>query len=166
MRCYFGYCWVVSVALTLVVTTVVSANAPNQSPEIEQEEFREIAGQLRCPTCTGLSVLDSDASFSVQIQNIVKEKLQEGKSEKEILEFFTLRYGPWILREPPKEGFDLIAWLFPIALMIFGPMLVWLLVWRRSKERQSQQHVVVLRSVEEILEEFERALITEKGSIT
>jgi cytochrome c-type biogenesis protein CcmH/NrfF len=59
----------------------------------EQMHFKSIASKLRCPTCTGLSVLDSDAAFSVQIQSLVKEQIKEGKSEDEILAYFTQRYG-------------------------------------------------------------------------
>jgi cytochrome c-type biogenesis protein CcmH/NrfF len=97
------------------------------------QEFRDIAAELRCPTCTGLSVLESDAKFSVQIKDIVLEKVNEGKSRDEILQYFTERYGPWILRAPPKSGVNLVAWAVPLALLTVGPLLVWLLVWRRKK---------------------------------
>ena len=43
--------------------------------------FKDVAGELRCPTCKGLSVLDSDASFSVQIKDQVDEQIKEGKSK-------------------------------------------------------------------------------------
>src|SRR5690606_10513159 len=78
-------------------------------PKVDEnsDEFRHIAEQLRCPTCQNLSVLGSDAPFSKQIRDIVGEQMQAGKSEKEIIAFFTERYGPWILREPPKEGVSL-----------------------------------------------------------
>ncbi len=96
-------------------------------------EFRDIAYELRCPTCVGLSVLQSDAKFSVQIKDIVLEQVNAGKSKDEILKYFTERYGPWILRAPPKEGVNLLAWIVPLALLTVGPLLVWLLVWRRKK---------------------------------
>ena len=96
-------------------------------------EFRDIAYELRCPTCTGLSVLESDAKFSVQIKDIVLEQVNAGKSKDEILGYFTARYGPWILRSPPKEGVNLLAWIVPLALLTIGPFLVWFLVWRRKK---------------------------------
>jgi cytochrome c-type biogenesis protein CcmH/NrfF len=95
--------------------------------------FRDIAYELRCPTCTGLSVLESDAKFSVQIKDLVLEQVNAGKSKEQILQYFTERYGPWILRSPPKEGVNLLAWIVPIALLTIGPILVWLLVWRRKK---------------------------------
>ncbi len=95
-------------------------------------KFREIAKELRCPTCTGLSVLESDASFSLQIKSQVKEQMLMGKDKEQVLTYFVDRYGPWILREPPKQGFNLLAWAVPIALLCLGPIAIWLLVWKRN----------------------------------
>ena len=117
-------------------------------------DFREIASELRCPTCVGLSVLESDAKFSVQIKDIVLEKVQEGKSRDEILNYFTERYGPWILRSPPKTGASLIAWVVPLALLTLGPVFVWLLVWRRKKVEVK----IKVRSTDAIIEEMNKRI--------
>jgi len=120
----------------------------------EEQEFIDIAKDLRCPTCTGLSILDSDAPFSNQIKNEVKEQLKQGKPQAEIMAFFTERYGPWILREPPKSGANLLAWIIPGALLFLGPVVMWLLVWRRKKTFASYG----VRSTEDILAEFHQSL--------
>jgi cytochrome c-type biogenesis protein CcmH len=120
----------------------------------QQDEFRDVAEMLRCPTCQGLSVLESDAAFSLQIQARVKEQIAEGKSREQILEYFTERYGNWILREPPREGVNLLAWLFPIGLLVMGPVMVWFFVWRRRKV----VFTTSTRSREELLVEFEQLI--------
>ena len=117
-------------------------------------DFREVAKELRCPTCTGLSVLESDASFSLQIKGQVHEQMKMGKSKDEILKYFVERYGPWILREPPKQGFNLFAWIVPIALLCLGPVMIWLLIWRRRV--QFNAHGV--RSNEALLNEMQEEL--------
>ena len=114
------------------------------------DTFRDTAYELRCPTCTGLSVLDSDATFSVQIRDIVKEQVRAGKSKSDILQFFTERYGPWILREPPAKGFNAIAWGLPLALLLVGPPSVWFFVWRKRKVVSTMG----VRSSDEILVEM------------
>ena len=121
--------------------------------------FKDVAGKLRCPTCKGLSVLDSDASFSVQIKDQVDEQIKEGKSEDEILKFFVERYGPWILREPPKSGFNLMAWATPIALLLAGPLLIWMFFIRRKENLEA--HV---RNSNEILDEMEKELNKLRGA--
>jgi cytochrome c-type biogenesis protein CcmH/NrfF len=127
--------------------------------EDEAKLFRKAANELRCPTCTGLSVLDSDAGFSVQIKNMVKEKIREGKSYDEILKFFTERYGVWILRRPPAEGFNAMVWFVPIGILVLGPFLLWIFVWSRRK-------VVVtdgVRPSSAILDEMEAELAALRG---
>jgi len=127
--------------------------------EEEAKLFRKAANELRCPTCTGLSVLDSDAGFSVQIKNMVKEKIREGKSYDEILKFFTERYGVWILRRPPAEGFNAMVWFVPIGILVLGPFLLWIFVWSRRK-------VVItdgVRSSSAILNEMEAELASLRG---
>lgn len=121
---------------------------------VDQMQFRDVAGDLRCPTCTGLSVLDSDATFSVQIKNEVKEQLAAGKSRDEILKFFVTRYGPWILRAPPAEGVNALAWVVPISALIVGPIAIWFVLGRRRRVRD----VHFGRSTEVIVEELKRRL--------
>ena len=118
-------------------------------------KFRDTAGQLRCPTCTGLSILESDARFSQQIKQIVLEQVEAGKSKDEILQYFTDRYGAWILRAPPAKGFNLVAWAVPLALMFFGPLLVWLFVWRRPK---TSAEGASMRKRDDIIAEFKARL--------
>lgn len=148
--------------LLLLVALLTAPLALAQQPRFADDEFRDVAGELRCPTCTGLSVLDSDAQFSVQIKDEVKKQLAQGKSKQEILDFFTERYGPWILREPPKSGVNLVAWWLPIALLILGPLGVWFYVWRRPVAVPTYG----VRSTAEILREMETELARLKGGRT
>lgn len=136
----------------------VSANEVELSVDQEQL-YQDIAGNLRCPTCVGVSVLDSSAGFSEQIKSSVKRQIQEGKTADSITEFFVDRYGPWILRAPPKEGFDLLAWLVPLILLILGPVVIWIAIWRRKHAFDTQG----VRATEAILEEMELALQTLKS---
>lgn len=146
-------------------SSLVSAQQENmKSNSAVQEEFKDIAADLRCPTCTGLSVLDSDAPFSVQIKNEVKEQLTSGKAKSDILKFFTDRYGPWILREPPKEGIHLWAWIIPLGILIVGPLLLWVLVWTRPsnvEDRDAAEFVV--RSMDDIVAEMNSRLASMRG---
>jgi cytochrome c-type biogenesis protein CcmH/NrfF len=118
------------------------------------EQFRDVAKELRCPTCTGLSVLESDAKFSVQIKELVKEQVEAGKNKSEILQFFTDRYGPWILRSPPKTGFNVLAWGVPIAMMLVGPILIWAFVWRKKRVITA----LGVRTLEDVVKEMHHKL--------
>ena len=74
----------------------------------ERQQFFSSADKLKCPTCTGLSVLGSDATFSMQIRKKVVELVKNKKDPQAIEEFFVKRYGEWILRTPPKKRLSLV----------------------------------------------------------
>ncbi len=100
-----------------------------QEVQLEQQTF-QIARQLRCPVCTSESVADSNSEASIQMRNIIQEQLSEGKSEAEVLAYFQVRYGDWILLEPPKRGLHLVVWLLPIVGGVLGVVTL-LLLFRR-----------------------------------
>lgn len=107
--------------------TVLSASSEaltRSFSDSQKELYYELADQLRCPTCSGLSILQSDAPFSLQIRQTLAEQIQASLSHSEITEFFTQRYGLWILRNPPRHGFHLLAWILPLLLALMGPALL------------------------------------------
>lgn len=150
---------VVSFFLGMLALSVKAQVQPRsiEDTSLNQDVFKDVAADLRCPTCTGISVLDSDAPFSVQIKNEVKQQLSEGKSKSQILEFFTDRYGPWILREPPKRGVHLWAWIVPLGFLFLGPLAVWYFFWRRSSSQDSTGDSVefVPVTVEDVVAEMQ-----------
>ena len=100
--------------------------------ESEQFEvrFKKISNELRCPTCQGLSVKDSEAGFSTSIKGKIRELMKQGKSDEEIMAYFVERYGEWILRAPPVSGFNMVLWVLPGTAIVTG--LLW--VFYRSKK--------------------------------
>ena len=90
-----------------------------------EERFNKLSNELRCPTCQGLSVKDSEAGFSNSIKSKISELMKQEKSDEEIMAYFVERYGEWILRAPPASGFNMVLWVLPGAAIITG--LIWVL---------------------------------------
>lgn len=107
--------------------------------QLEQEVF-QIARLLRCPTCISETVADSDAGISVEMREIIRDQLREGRSRAEILAFFQERYGDWILLEPPRRGVHLVVWVLPVVVGLGALMLLAILL--RNWLRASQTPVV------------------------
>ena len=84
------------------------------------ERVKNLTLELRCMTCQNQSIYDSDAEFSNDIKKIVKQKLQEGKSEKDIKKFLAERYGEYILFKPLVNYNNIFLWSFPFILLIIG----------------------------------------------
>ena len=83
-----------------------------------------ISKNLRCLICQGQSVYDSQSEFSLSMKILIDKKLKEGKSEKEIYEFFKLKYGNWIVYDPEFSIYTFFLWGIPLILFIFGGFLI------------------------------------------
>ena len=97
-------------------------------------KVKKLTMELRCMTCQNQSVYDSDSEYSKDIKILVKEKLKEGLSEKEIKDFLSERYGEYILFKPYFNSKNLLLWLFPFVLVIVS-MLVLI---KKSKKVESK----------------------------
>ena len=84
----------------------------------------KISKNLRCLICQGQSVYDSQSDFANSVKIIIKKKIEQGKSENEIYEFFTNKYGEWIVYDPKFNTETAILWIFPLILFIFGGLLI------------------------------------------
>ncbi|MGH7474697.1 MAG: cytochrome c-type biogenesis protein [Longimicrobiales bacterium] len=84
----------------------------------------EVASQLRCPVCQGLSIEDSPTELAQQMRDVVRNQLAAGRSEDEVKSYFVERYGEWVLLEPQPRGFNLTVYLAPIAALLFGAVVI------------------------------------------
>jgi cytochrome c-type biogenesis protein CcmH len=91
-----------------------------------ETQVRDIALQLRCPVCQGLSVGDSPSELANEMRALIREQLQQGKTPAQVLDYFAQRYGEWILLAPPKRGFNLVIWVLPFVLLPTGAAAVYL----------------------------------------
>ena len=84
------------------------------------EKVKNLTLELRCMTCQNQSIHDSDAEFSNDIKEIVKQKLQQGENERDIKKFLVKRYGEYILFRPLVNYNNVFLWSFPFILLIIG----------------------------------------------
>ena len=119
----FNFSWIAFLLTFIILSTAVNVSTAAESEEF-YERFRKLSDELRCPTCQGLSVKDSEAGFSNSIKDKIRELIKNGKSDKEILVYFVERYGEWILRAPTKRGFNLVLWILPGAGILIGLFIV------------------------------------------
>lgn len=108
------------------------------SKQTLDQRVHDVASQLKCLVCQGESVADSPATLSLQMRGVIRQQLQSGKSEQEVIQYFVSRYGDRILLSPPLQGLTLLAWLVPIALMICGMLLVFFVLrsWQSHSNKE------------------------------
>lgn len=85
-----------------------------------EARVRQLSAELRCPVCQGLSLADSPAGLSREMQDVVREQLAAGKSPDEVKAYFVSKYGEWILLQPTARGWNLLVYALPVLLVIAG----------------------------------------------
>lgn len=112
-----------------VMTMSVGAGAGLAAPNPA-----DLEAELVCPTCK--TTLDqSDAPVARRMKQIIRTRIAEGATEKQIKAELVAQFGPGVLAEPPKSGFDLVAWLVPLGLLAGGAVGVAAIVWGWSRRR-------------------------------
>jgi cytochrome c-type biogenesis protein CcmH len=112
---------VILVWLFPLAAGVVNAQVPGPTPALEQPlgydpaEAYAIDGMIMCPVCPAETIDQAQVPVARQMRALVRKKLGEGATRQEILDFFAQRYGQDILAAPPKSGFNLVAWIFPLV---------------------------------------------------
>jgi len=80
------------------------------------DKIKKITSNLRCMTCQNQTIYDSDADFSNNIRQIVRQKLKDNQSEKEIINFLVERYGEFIVFTPQLNRRNIFLWVFPFLI--------------------------------------------------
>ncbi len=87
---------------------------------------------LRCLVCQGQSISDSNSDFAQTIKLVVKDLIDDGKTEDEIYSFMSDKYGEWIVFKPQLNLQNTLLWILPYIALIFGGFLIFTLVKKRQ----------------------------------
>ena len=126
--------WVV-MGVVLVVALLIGSRGDGNATEAER--VARISREVRCPTCAGLSVSESDAKAAQAVRDEIRERVHSGESDGEIRAYLASRYGRDILLKPKASGVDAVVWALPVAAAICGVAgLAFAFVrWRRRPSR-------------------------------
>jgi len=124
-------------ALVLLLCTVSQCAFAVQPDEILPDaklelRARELSKHLRCMVCQNQSIDDSDASLARDLRILVRERLQAGDSDQQVLDFLTARYGEFVLLRPRFSLHTALLWLTPIGLLLVGGFGLFALSRRRA----------------------------------
>ena len=88
------------------------------------ERTHQVASLLRCPVCQGMSVADSPSEMAINMKEQVRELLARGYTEEQILKYFEISYGQFVLLKPKFEGVNTLVWMLPLLALLIGGALV------------------------------------------
>ena len=102
-------------ALALLACTTAVSPLP-----ASEQRAQAIDNSLICPICPGETIDRSQVQLAKDMQVIVREQIDAGRSDEEIRQFFVDRYGERVLAAPPREGFHWLVWGLPPAGVALG----------------------------------------------
>ena len=107
--------------------------APASADPVLEARVMRIAVELRCLVCQNQTIADSNADLAVDLRRQVREMLQQGQSEQQILDFMTARYGDFVLYRPPVKSTTLLLWYGPATMAVLGIIILLVVLRRRSR---------------------------------
>lgn len=85
-----------------------------------EERVMKLAKELRCLVCQNETLADSRADLAEDLRGQIREQMKAGKSDKEIVAYLTVRYGKFILYNPPIDPTTYLLWFGPFVLLLAG----------------------------------------------
>ncbi len=92
-----------------------------------------ITSELRCLVCQNQTIADSNAALAVDLRREARELLQQGKSDSEVVDYMTQRYGDFVLYRPPLRATTLLLWFGPALMLVIGGAVLVVVLRRRSR---------------------------------
>ncbi len=128
--------WLLGVLGPVVVAGValaIGSGLGHSAPQTPAQRAGSLDAQIRCPSCTDVSVADSSAPQAVAVAREVLHETRAGWSDQRIEDALVARYGPSILLRPPARGLTILVWIVPAVVATVGFGAVGLVFWRRGR---------------------------------
>jgi len=109
------------------------ASAKPISAELDRRA-QDLAQQLRCLVCQNQTIADSHAPLAMDLKAQLREQLQAGRRDEEIIHYMTERYGDFVLYKPPLQANTWLLWAGPALLMAAALAGLVLNLRRRARE--------------------------------
>lgn len=99
----------------------------------QEAQFQHLLRELRCLVCQNQDLADSNAELAKDLRNEVYHLVTTGKSDIEITNYLTARYGDFILFNPPIKTLTWMLWFGPVLFMVLGLWVFWLTCLKRRR---------------------------------
>jgi cytochrome c-type biogenesis protein CcmH len=116
--------------VALSASFVAAPALPADDPAFEAR-IKRLESELRCLVCQNQTIAESNAELAVDLRRQVKEQIAAGRSDAEIVDFMTARYGDFVLYKPPFKAITALLWLGPVLLLVVSALVLTAVVRRR-----------------------------------
>ena len=120
-------------ALLVLVSSPLHAVEPREvlADTALETRARNLSKELRCMVCQNQSIDDSEAPLAHDLRVLVRERLQAGDSDKQVISFVVARYGEFVLLRPQLAWHTAALWGLPPAALLIGVAAIVVVLRRR-----------------------------------
>jgi cytochrome c-type biogenesis protein CcmH len=123
-----------AVALALAgFAAVAKEAAPEAADPALEARMTRITSELRCLVCQNQTIADSSADLAADLRRETRELLKQGKSDREVVDYMTARYGDFVLYRPPVRATTMLLWFGPALMLAVGATGLVVVLRRRSR---------------------------------
>jgi cytochrome c-type biogenesis protein CcmH len=143
-----------AIVLGLLAPSLANAVTPDEmlkEPALEARA-RHLSQELRCMVCQNQDIDDSAAPLAHDLRVLVRERLQAGDSDQQVLDYLVARYGEFILLRPRFELHTLLLWSLPPLALIAGAIGLWAAMRRREVPEAAQLSAAEQRRLATLVE--------------
>lgn len=122
-----GWGWLIAVVLGLALLAPGAAHAQDATPPVPvtDNDVNAVAKQLYCPVCENVPLDVCPTVACEQWRATIREKLEEGWAEPQILDYFAAQYGERVLARPSTRGMGVLVWVIPPIIVAAGIGILW-----------------------------------------
>ena len=137
-------------------TACAAAEAqPSAADAALEARVNALSAELRCLVCQNQSLADSHADLAIDLKNQVREQLKAGRSDRQVIDYMTDRYGDFVLYRPPVKATTLLLWAGPALLLLCGGMWLWRVLGVRAQPATPHFQVGATRNLADFAELLE-----------
>ena len=117
-----------------IIFTIILVNFYTIVSSNEAINENKIYKNLRCLVCQGQSISDSNSDFAMTLKMVVKDLIDQGKTEEQIYNFLSEKYGDWILYKPKLNYVNFLLWFLPYFVLLLGGLIIFYVVKKNVKK--------------------------------
>lgn len=100
--------------------------------DAQQARYERLSRELRCLVCRSETIADSNATLASDLRRQLRELMAAGKSDEQIMQYMTDRYGDYVLYKPPLAARTWLLWAAPVLFVLGGGIAAVIVIRRKS----------------------------------
>lgn len=127
--------WILLLTLLLTAGAAVAAIDVHEfDNDVERQRYQSFIDEMRCPKCQNQNLSGSDSPIAKDLRRELYAMIQDGRSDKEIVDFMVERYGEYILYRPRLTPATVMLWVGPAVLFLAGLIILIVIVRQRRRD--------------------------------